>query len=308
MTTTLDIEQFNPKKAEILALVQEHTPALSIEIVDSKTYKSVHESQMILRETRVWVEKQWKLMREDANAFIKTVLWVERDLTAPLIELEDQLKAKKEAYEKAEQEKKDAIERARQQRIADCTLKLAKYGIPYDATVHGDMTPSKFAELLATEEIAFQAREAERIAQEEADKQARAAFEEEQRKFREEQEAIAKKNKEEQDRINAERKKIEDEKRAIEQARIDAENEKKRQADMEAARLQAIEDERIRVENEKIRAQQKAREEKEAMEKKKKYITYRESLGFTEETKHLFDERRDGKIISIWKKVWEFTI
>ena len=53
MTTTLDIEQFNPKKAEILALVQEHTPALSIEIVDSKTYKSVHESQMTLRETRV---------------------------------------------------------------------------------------------------------------------------------------------------------------------------------------------------------------------------------------------------------------
>ena len=72
---------------------------------------------------------------------------------------------------------------------------------------------------------------------------------------------------------------------------------------MESARLKAIEDERIRVEQEKIRAQQKAREEKEAMEKKKKYIAYRESLGFTEETKHLFDERRDGKTISIWKKV-----
>lgn len=308
MTTPLDIEQFNPKKAEILALVAEHTPSLSIEIVDSKTYKQVHESQMALRETRVWVEKQGKLMREDANAFIKTVLWVERDLTTPIVEVEEKLKAKKDAYDKAEQEKKEAIERAKQQLIADRTFKLAKYRIQYDASVHGDMSPSKFVELLETEETKFQEEERVRIEQVEADKKAREAFEEEQRKFREEQDAIAKKNQEEQDRIDADRKKIDDEKRAIEQARIDAENEKKRQADMESARLKAIEDERIRVQQEKLRADQKARDEREALEKKKKYIAYRESLGFTEETKHLFDERRDNKTITIWKKVGEFTI
>jgi len=308
MTQTLDIEQFNPKKAEILALVSKHEPSLAIEIVDSKTYKQVHESQMELRETRVWVEKQWKAMREDANAFIKAVLWVERDLIAPLIEVEEKLKEKKEAYEKAEKEKKEAIERAKQQLIADRTFKLAKYRIQYDATVHGDMTPSKFAELLETEETKYQEAEAARLAQEEADKKAREEFEEAQRKFREEQDAIAKKNQEEQARLDAEKKKIEDDKRAIEQARIDAENEKQRQADIEKARLKAIEDERLRVGQEKLRAQQKEKEEREAMEKKKKYIAYRESLGFTEDTKHLFDERREWKTISIWKKVWEFTI
>lgn len=308
MTQTLDIEQFNPKKAEILALVSKHEPSLAIEIVDAKTYKQVHESQMELRETRVRVEKQWKAMREDANAFIKAVLWVERDLIAPLVEVEDKLKEKKEAYEKSEKEKKDAIERAKQQLIADRTFKLAKYRIQYDAAVHGDMTPSKFAELLETEEIKYQEAEAARLAQEEADKKAREEFEAEQKKFREEQDAIAKKNQEEQARLDAEKKKIEDDKRAIEQARIDAENEKQRQADIEKARLKAIEDERLRVEQEKLRAQQKEKEEREAMEKKKKYIAYRESLGFTEDTKHLFDERREWKIISIWKKVWEFTI
>ena len=307
-TSPLDIEQFNPKKAEILSLVAEHTPSLSIEIVDSKTYKQVHESQMALSKTRIGVEKQWKLMREDANTFIKTVLWVERDLTAPLIEVEDKLKAKKVAYEQAEKEKKEAYERAKQQLIADRTFQLAKYRIQYDATVHGDMTLSKFAELLETEEKKFQEEETARIPQAEADKKAREESEAEQKKFREEQDAIAKKNQEEQARMNAEKKKIEDEKYAIEQARINAENEKKRQADMESARLKAIEDERLRVEQEKLRAQQKEKEEREAMEKKKKYIAYRESLGFTEATKHLFVERREWKTISIWKKVWEFTI
>lgn len=308
MPTTLDIEQFNPKKAEILALVEEHTPSLSIEIVDSKTYKQVHESQMALRETRVGVEKQGKLMREDANAFIKTVLWVERDLTTPIVEVEEKLKAKKDEYDKAEQEKKEAIERAKQQLIADRTFKLAKYRIQYDVSVHGDMSPATFATILETEETKFQEEEVARIAQAESDKKVREAFEEEHRKFREEQDAISKKNQAEQDRIDADRKKIDDEKHTIEQTRIDAENEKKRQADMESVRLKAIEDEHMRVQQEKLRAEQKARDERESLEKKKKYIAYRESLGFTEETKYLFDERRDNKTITIWKKVGEFTI
>lgn len=55
---TLNIDQFNPKKAELQALADIMSTVLAIEIVDSKTYKQVHEAQMILRENRVSIEKQ----------------------------------------------------------------------------------------------------------------------------------------------------------------------------------------------------------------------------------------------------------
>ena len=58
--TTLNIDQFNPKKAELQALTE--TPAIQTAIVtvitDSKTYKIVHEAQMLLRENRISIEKQ----------------------------------------------------------------------------------------------------------------------------------------------------------------------------------------------------------------------------------------------------------
>lgn len=44
----LNMDSFNPKKAELLVTAEKFKPILAIEIVDKKTYEQVHEAQMAL--------------------------------------------------------------------------------------------------------------------------------------------------------------------------------------------------------------------------------------------------------------------
>lgn len=307
---TLNIEAFNPKKAELIELATSLEHTRSITIVDTKTYDQVHKAQMELRNARIQIEKTGKTMREDANAFIKAVRTVELDMLAVITPLEDELKSKKEAYDNEQERIKQEAEQKKQQAIADRTIALAKYAVPYNTLTHAPqvMNEADFSALISSLEAEYQEKEKARKEQEEADRIAREKFEEDQRKFREEQEKLEA----EKRAIEEEKAKIEAEKREAEQAKIDAENEKKRQAELEQAReearIKAIEDQKRADEQKRLDDERKAREEQEALEKKKKYQAFLESIGLTEENKNEFtfidcaEWRKYYRYVGIYKR------
>lgn len=301
------------------ALALEADKALAISIIDTKTYKRVHEQQMILREKRIEIEKARKYFTEVKQKEVKDAIQIEKDLVSIISEKEDLLKEKKEAYDKEVARKKIEEEAKKQAKITARIQALAQYGITYDTINHGTMSDEDFDALIATKKQEFEEVEKARLAQIESDRMAREKFEEDQRKFREEQAEFARKNKEAQDKIDADRKAIEDEKNAIEKARVDAENAKIREQELkdaqEKARLQGIEDARIAQErkenNERLANEariQAEKDEQEKLEKKKKYQAWlienwAENGGIWKAEKS-----EDGKKMILWKYVSEFII
>jgi len=276
LTLRADMEQ------TLNTLAHESDKIIAIDIVDTKTYKQVHAQHMIIRDKRIEIEKARKSFTEVKQKEVKDAILIEKDLVSIISEKEDELKAKKEVYDKEQERIKQEEEAKKQAKITARIQALAQFGITYDTLEHGIMSDADFYTLIDIKKQEFEEAEKARLKQLETERIDREKFEEDQRKFREEQEETARKNKEAQDKIDADRKAIEDEKRAIEQARIDsenAENRKKELADTaEKARLQGIEDEKIRKEkeeNEKIRIE---KEDQEKLAKKRKYQSFLESI------------------------------
>lgn len=169
---TLNMDQFNPKKAELITLADEAKKALSVEIVDKKTYEQVHQAQMILRDARVNIEKTGKTMREDAVAYQKKVIEVEKDLIAVISPVEEELKAKKKVYDDEQERIKEEEARKAEEALNNRVQELAKYGY-----THSDMfdlktkTDEEFQTLLSEKKTAWE--ESERIRIEEEEKKNR---------------------------------------------------------------------------------------------------------------------------------------
>ena len=104
---TLNMDSFNPKKAELIELAKKYESATQIEIVDKTTYDQVHKAQIELRDTRNAIKEQWLAIRENANKFIKQVTTAEKELLALIQPTEDILIAKKDAWKKKEEEEKE---------------------------------------------------------------------------------------------------------------------------------------------------------------------------------------------------------
>ena len=114
---------------------------------------------------------------------------------------------------------------------------------------------------------------------------------------------FANKVQEKADKIKAqEDAKEAEQERQAELERVREETEKRVKQEAEDREKQRIAQE----EQDKRDAEKKAKEEKERLEKRKEYTEYRESLGYTEETKGEFKEDDQGGKIVIYKKVGEF--
>ena len=75
----LDIEKFNPTKAEIVALAEKYK-SLTIKGVDDKQgYALVDEARKELKKVRVKIAKDGKLLRSEAVDFQKAVIAKEKD-------------------------------------------------------------------------------------------------------------------------------------------------------------------------------------------------------------------------------------
>lgn len=171
---TLNIDEFNPKKAELVTLADSAKKALSVEIVDSKSYEEVHQAQMTLRDARINIEKTWKGMRENALAFQRKVIEVEKELIDVISPIEEELKAKKEAYNKAIEEKKAEEARKAEEEFNNRVQELAKYGyIHPDSFDLKTKSDEDFQSLLTEKKTAWE--EAEKVRIEEENRQSRKA-------------------------------------------------------------------------------------------------------------------------------------
>jgi len=167
---SLNMDQFNPKKAELIKLADEHKASLSVEIVDSKTYDQVHKSQMALAETRRNIQDTGKKMREDAIAYQRKVIEVEKDLLSVIEPIEEQLKEKKKAYNDAIEKKKEEERKAQEELANNRNQELAKYGYVHDLFDLKIMEEDKFQELLSEKKTAWETAENARIEKENAEK------------------------------------------------------------------------------------------------------------------------------------------
>lgn len=166
VSENLNMDSFNPKKAELITLADEAKKALSVEIIDTKSYEVVHKAQMKLKDARVNIEKTGKAMREDAVAFQKKVIEVEKDLISVIITVEEELKAKKTIYDKAQEEKKEAERKAQEELANTRNQELAKYGYVHDLFDLKIMEEDKFQELITEKKTSWETAENERIEKE----------------------------------------------------------------------------------------------------------------------------------------------
>ncbi len=121
----LDIEKFNPTKAEITSLVEQYKD-LSITGVDDKNgYEAVHKARMALKTVRVNITKTGKSMREEALAFQKLVISKEKELIEMVEPTERELEAKQKAIdEEKEKIKRVALLPERRQMLAEIRVEI----------------------------------------------------------------------------------------------------------------------------------------------------------------------------------------
>ncbi len=274
--TNLDINQFNPQKAELQTLTEAYKQLDISGVEDKKGYEEVKNALKHLQTTRTQITKTGKAMRQEALAFQKKVIAVEKELLEVITPTEDLLNEKKNAIDE-----QIAMEK-RRKNLPIRRDKLATNGLE---VVADEM-------LLVMDDVQFEAFFNQKLAdklQAERDQQERErlAFEEEKRKFEQEQ-----------------RIKEEAEKRIKE-----AEQKAKEDAERQIAAAQAAADLRIKQEADKKRqaeeAEQKAKEEAERNQKVQAFFTEHNCLGFEDAN---FIVKREGKTISLFKFVGAIEI
>lgn len=247
MAVTIDAEvsnkpeliEWRKQDAAIAQLAEQYMP-LRIEGLNDKIgFKRVHEARMVVKNTRVAVEKRRKELKADALAYGQEVDAEARRLTKLLEPIESHLQAEEDAIE-AEKERLRKIEedakRAALQKRLDALKDAGEVANPLEVA---ELTEERFQDRLAAAKAA--AMERERLA--EIERQRLAAEAEERRK---EAEKLAA-ERAELDRVrreqDAERQKIEAERRAVE---------------LEKAKQEAAE--KARIDTERRLAEQAARE------------------------------------------------
>jgi colicin import membrane protein len=247
MTMTIDAEvsnkpeliEWRKQDAAIAQLAEQYMPLRIEGLTDKVGFKKVHEARMVVKNTRVAVEKKRKELKADALAYGQAVDAEARRLTKLLEPIETHLQAEEDAVE-AEKERLRKIEedakRAALQKRLDA---LAAYGVTPNPLAIVDLTEERFQEQLEAAKVA--AAERERLAEIE---RKRLADEAEARRIEGEKLAAERAELDRQRREqDAERQKIEAERRAVE---------------LEKAKQEAAE--KARIDTERRLAEQSARE------------------------------------------------
>ena len=258
------LEEFSPANVTAAKLAEfkaKYSGLAIASVEDRKGYELVHTARMEIRNHRTAVEKVRVRLKEESLAYGRKVDAEAKRLTALLLEIEKPL----EAEEKRIDAEKERI-KAEKQKEADAKLQrridaLTAVGAPANVADLTGMKDDIFEMVLKTATEAWELKEKERKAAEEAlAKQREAERLEAERKAQEEAERKAKEEaalKAERERLAAERAEQERQAEALRKEREALEAEKRRQE-------QAAREEQIRREAEekaKAEAERRAREE-----------------------------------------------
>jgi len=273
----LNLDQFNPKVAELHELATKYQ-AIEIKWIEDKDgYRIAKEAKKELQTTRITITKQGKEMREDALKFQRDVLAKEKELVGIIDPIETHVENQIARYD-------ELVEIEKRKEKLPARKEIMQVEIPTVEMAEEDilkMTDDDFERfILTTKSQILEAKQKEIEAREAQ---------------------IRQKEQEEEQKRQQELRKAEIEaaqKEAAEKAAKETEERIKREQEEKQRQEKLAEEQKA----------QKEKEEQEKLEKRKKYIEYRASLGWTEETKHLFQESNNGKTVTIWKQVGEFTL
>lgn len=271
-TTRPELAEFRKQDAAIAELRKKYMPLKIDGLKDKAGFEAVHEARMIVRNTRVSVEKKRVELKADALAYGRAVDSEAKRLTELLSPIESHLEAEEDAVTQERERIKQEAERKRQAMVQDRVDKLVACGVVPNVNDVAALTPAQFAEALADALKIKAEREAAAEAQRKADAEAAeqrrqqeaaiAAERAELAKVRAEQEAEAA-------RLAADRRKIEEAEAAkrraeeLEQARKEAADRAARETEArlarEAAEAKAAEEARIAKEKAEAEAAEAAR-------------------------------------------------
>lgn len=293
----LNIERFNPRKAEITELV-ERIKSTVISMPGDKTgYELMKENKKTLQSARTNLTKDLKAEREGALAYQKGIIAIEKDMLAIIEPVESELDEKIKAIEDAEKRAaRVAILPDRKEKLKSIELEMTDGEIL-------DMDDKVFAQFFTDKKMAYleaQNEKARKIEEDRRREEDEKRHQEEIKKASEQAAANAKKEAEEK----AEREK----KEAVQREKDKAERAKQKLIDEQAQK----ERDRIAAEEKAERDKQaqiaKEKAEAEKLEKTKKYQKFLADNGCTKETESEFYIKKEETKVVLYKKVGEFKI
>lgn len=264
------LEAFEQRKADLTELKDQAT-GLKIESIDDKqSIYSLSNIRKKLKQARVDIEKEGKMMRDPLTAISKTISAKEKELVAIIEPTELEL-LKQEKWVESEKAKIQAEEAEKEMKRIQVRIDaLAEYNYSIDFADIQAMSDNTFNQYLEAAKRQFEKEQAEkaeleklRLENEAREKQEREAEAERMRKEREEleqlrqQQAAAQKIIDLQNAaIERDKKNMEHEKRAIQEAKDREVKEKQRLIEMEKAKKEAV---RI-AEEKRVESERKAKE------------------------------------------------
>lgn len=251
MSTTLEPEvsnkpeliEWRKQDAAIAQLAEQYMP-LRIEGLNDKIgFKKVHDARMVVKNTRVAVEKKRKELKADALAYGQAVDSEARRLTKLLEPIESHLQAEEDAIEAEKDRLRKIEEDAKQAALQKRLDALKDYGVVANPFAIAELTEERFQEQLDAAKVA--AVERDRLA---GIERKRLADEAEARRI-------------EGEKLSAERAELDRQRKEqdAERAKIDAE---RRAVELEKAKQEAAE--KSRIETEQRLARQAAQEKQAA--------------------------------------------
>lgn len=288
----MEIEKFNPTKAEIQATVLE-VEGLTISGVDDVAgYEAVKTGKKRLADYRIAVTKFGKNARQGLLEAQRSIIRQEKELLEMITPTENRLKAEMEKIdEQVKRAERVALLPSRRAMLEDINV-----GITDDEIL--DMDVDKFSKFYTEKQMEFYQRQEEKKKALELEAKHKEELEAAKKEAAENAKREAEEKAERDKQIAAE-KAEKDKQDAIDKIKRDqAEKERKEKEALE----QAIKDEEARLEKE--------RKEQERAEKNKKYKNWLDENGFTEELRQKgeFHVLRDGDTFTLYKKVSEITI
>lgn len=242
---------FVERKAELAELATKSQRI--VEITNPAGYQECHAARMVLKNTRVDIQKAGKEAREDATKFSKAVIAKEKELVDMIQPEEDRLQALQAEWDAAREAERQAKVEAERQRVAGHQSRIAAiHAIPTEVTGRSALVIAGRIEKLRALEIGDDFEEF--VGEASAAKASTLETLERLHAAQVEHEA-------EQDRIRAEREELE-RLRAEQAARLAAE-------EAEAAAKRAEADRIAREQREREAAEQRAREEDERAERQR---------------------------------------
>lgn len=298
----LDIEKFNPTKAEISTVVAKYKNLTIKDIDDKKGYALVDSGRKELKQIRVKIKKTGKELRSEALAFQRAVIGKEKELLeliTPTIEVLEEKQSTIDNEKRIEMRKVLLPERLK---------KLDGLGLRYPDEFLLEMDSETFTAFYNKEHNKYLEEKGRKIEEEAREAREKAAEEAEKKRVEEE-----KRIKDEEDKLKKEREAIDAEKQKIEADKLAFEREKEEQIRLEKAKKEAAAEakkeaeEKAEYEKHQAEAAEEAKvlaekERKKQLETEKKYKDFLKKYGFEGESGN-FHILESGKTISLYKRI-----